>query len=416
MNNPLHFFLNNTIHTKWKISSVNEYCCQIQDIQKKNDVPIGFCAKICLKTFDEYPQLKTNLWSWGEEDLMTKKLKHLTQNASRRSIGAIESIWSDEQPLSVEMKTLLFDVTRSIAKNLGYRVLIVPMEFAHFFESDEFSRNRSKNLQHINPTGMKRSSYSVYIPGSAEKSQMIRMEEINSKYIKGCNNRLGDIEDFVKQFTEKKNVRIFKLTKTDPSVSAKKFQKYCKSLCTYSELFDTKREEEDADGFFVTRGEKKEHILGMGLYAPFDKNDYPPPFTKNGYLDDADPVFFFDAQNITEKICRGYSLHLVCIDETIAKILLARILTELRKVHGRVVTVENSFENTFFKNLTPNFEVIQARFPVRYASSMRMQGESDIWKTQKKAGDKIEEPIWMSRMVNASKNLITLDIVQKWLQ
>ncbi len=408
MNNPFHFFLNNTIHTKWKIRSVNEYCCQIQDIQKNNNVKMGFCAKICLKTFDEYPQLKTNVWSWGGEDLVTKKLKHLTQNASRRSIGAIESIWSDEQPLSIEMKTLLFDVTRSIAKNLGYRVLIVPMEFAHFFE----------NLQHINPRGMKRSSYSVYIPGSAlggdktsEKSQMIRMEEINSKYIKGGNNRLGDIEDFVNQFTKKKNVRIFKLTKTDPSVSAKKFQKYCKSLCIYSKLFDTKREEEDADGFFVTRGEKKEHILGMGLYAPFNKNDYPPPLTKNGYLDDADPVFFFAAQNITEKICRGYSLHLVCIDETIAKILLARILTELRKVHGRVVTVIVENPNTFFKSLTPNFEVIQARFPVRYA----MQGESDTWKTQMKADDKIEEPIWMSRMVNASKNLITLDIVQKWL-
>ncbi len=107
---PLSLFLSNTILDRWKIYQKNEFCCEILRDERK-------IAHICLKIFDDYPALKSNNWSWGEENVTTKKLKNLTQNGSRRIIGKIESIsiHSLGGAEKTEMKKILFDLARAIA-------------------------------------------------------------------------------------------------------------------------------------------------------------------------------------------------------------------------------------------------------------------------------------------------------------
>ncbi len=200
-----------------------------------------------------------------------------------------------------------------------------------------------------------------------------------------------------------------KLTKTDPTLSARNFQRLCKGCIGYVNSFDSKRQRDDADGFFAKQGTR---LVGMALFTPFHKDDYPPPCTKDGCLDKADPIFFSaerekEKKNITENIYRGYDLHILCADKNVGRLLLARVLFEIRKFHGRVITgivgtkeIVNSV--TLYKEF--GFDFVEARFPIRYGGQ--------TWKTQITENDMVEEPTWMTLMVTSSKDLITLKSVR----
>jgi len=387
-----------------KVIQISKYCCEIWT--KYSGIPEKLCAKISMEIFDDYPSLKSNSWSWG--DTNSAELNNIIRNGSRSRIGKVSKL-----EYAKVSKSLIIKLAKAMAMNLKFRVLIIPETYRELSATDD------DVLQTIHPKGMKESTYFAFIPGhnGGVKSQMIRVEEIQSYFSEmqneGQKNEVDKIKSHISEFAKKKNVVLRKLTKYEPTLSGRQFQHLCKGYVNVN-LFDYQRSLDGADGFYVQR---KNEILGVALFAPFHKDNYPPPFTQNGSLDKADPIFYVptgeEKNDVTEKIYRGYDLHVLCAEKSYGRLLLAAVLTEIRKIHGRAVTLSIGQKDGHFHPNALNlyrefgFDDLLAKFSFRYGGG--------VWKTQVTLKDPVDEPLFLTRLVDSSKNLITLEGVRKFL-
>ena len=145
---------------------------------------------------------------------------------------------------------------------------------------------------------------------------------------------------------------------------------------------------------------KKNRQIGMTLFSPFDKDAYPPPLTSDGRLDNADPVFFLEEQDVTDKIYRGYVLQkLSAKNDHFAVILLMNVLCDIRSYHGRSLVVLGEK----IGSLQFGFRRLRCRFSPRHGGGS--------WLTQETQHTPVVKPTFYGRIVESSKLMITLETI-----
>jgi hypothetical protein len=254
-----------------------------------------------------------------------------------------------------------------------------------------------KEIQQIHPSGMKEATYFVYAP--EKKKGMIRLEEVQ-QYFSNANKDTPHIEAYLRDVATKQHAKILHISNISHPEWIPHIQQWCHKFCTKpfvnlnSVLFE---------GFISLHNDI---ITGVIILAPFRKNDYPPPIRPDHCLDKADPVFYMTEDIlVTDRIYRGYDMTLLCNNEHYKKLLLAHALLQIRKYHGRAVITANPLCET---TKAFGFCVVSARFSLLYGGGP--------WQTQQEETDPITQPCFIAKLTTNSKEMISLDSVQKILE
>lgn len=137
--------------------------------------------------FADFPDVRTNIWSWGPTDAAAA-LNNLVKNGSREKIGQVLrwEVKSFKYRLLFErVCSLSWDLLRSLAAAGHHRVLLMAPEDAKILHFVEPHHQRQNKLLDVNPTGLGRQSYLMFVPkpgDPANKGQLVQVAELR-KYL-----------------------------------------------------------------------------------------------------------------------------------------------------------------------------------------------------------------------------------------